>query len=273
MEQRDWILGGALLAVLAPGFAVLAEVWSTLDYYSHGFLVPLVSLWIAHTRRKRLPEPAAHTGGFVLLLAALGSYAVGLLLQDATLVGLGAVGAIAGLVGFRLGGEGVRMLAFPLGFLLFMVPIPPTLLNPVIVGLQFAVSAAAVWLLDVGGTEVLRQGNVIELGGGESLFVAEACSGITSIVTLLPLGCMLAYFTEKGLFRRLCIVAAVIPIAMLGNLVRVVATVAAADAWGVERATSGSLHESAGVLTFVLACVLLVGFGSVIRGGRRDAPA
>jgi exosortase len=273
MERRDWIWGAALLAVLAPAFVTLAGIWGSVDYYSHGFMVPLVSLWLAYARRKRLPAPGAHTQGVVALVAALALYGLGLLLQDPTTLGLGVVGAISGLVAFRFGLAGVRRLAFPLAFLLFMVPIPPALLNPVIVGLQFVVSAFAVGLLELAGLEVVRQGNVISLADGGSLFVAEACSGITSIVTLLPLGCMLAYFTESETWKRLVIVAAVIPIAMLGNLARVIATVAAADAWGVERATTGSLHDSAGVLTFVLACLLLIGFGSLIRGGRRDAPA
>ena len=273
MASREWIWGAALLVVLVPGFAALAQVWQSLDYYSHGFLVPGVAAWLAYARRRRLNGPGAPGPGLAALVASLAVYGLGLLLADASVTGLGMVGAIAGLVAFRFGAAGVRTLAFPLGFLLFMVPIPPSVLNPVIVGLQFGVSAFAVWLLRGFGIEVFRQGNVLELAGGGSLFVAEACSGITSIVTLLPLGCMLAWFSETRPARRLWIVAAVIPIAMFGNLLRVVATVVAADAWGVERATTGSLHDSAGVLTFVLACLLLVGFGSVIRGGRGRAAA
>ncbi len=273
MAQRDWILGGALAVALLPGLDLLSGVWSTLDYYSHGYLVPLFSLWLAHGRRRRLPAPGHHGVGLVALLLALALYAAGLLLQDPTTTGLGIVGAVASAVTLRLGVPGLRRLAFPLGFLLFMVPIPPSWLNPVIVGLQFVVSAAAVSLVQLAGIDVFRQGNRIELAGGGSLFVAEACSGITSLVTLLPLGCLLAYFTEKDLGRRLWIVAAVVPIAMFGNLVRVVGTVAAADVWGVDRATSGALHDSAGLLTFILACVLLLAFGQWIRSGRDAAPA
>ena len=273
-QVQDWIVAGVLLAALLPGLGLLSEVWSTHDYYSHGYLVPLFSLWLAWARRRRLPAAAgSHLAGLVGLVGALVVYSAGLLLEDPTLAGLGLVGAVVGAVVHRWGTAGARRLAFPLAFLLFMVPVPPTWLTPIIVGLQFIVSATAVTLVDLGGIEVFRQGNVIELATGESLFVAEACSGITSIVTLLPLGCVLAYFTERGLWKRALIVAAVIPIAMLGNLIRVVATIVAADAWGVDRATTGSLHDSAGVLTFVLACVLLIGFGSLLRNDPSDAPA
>ena len=95
--------------------------------------------------------------------------------------------------------------------------------------------------------------------------VAEACSGITSVITLLPLGVFLAYFTERTLTRRLVLVAAVFPLAMFGNLLRVVGTILAARWWGVETATTGGLHYSAVILTFVVGCLALIATGWVMR--------
>jgi exosortase len=119
-------------------------------------------------------------------------------------------------------------------------------------------------------SSVVRQGNVLLLGSGESLFVEEACSGITSIVTLLPLAVVLARFTLDPGWRRAALVALVVPIAMLGNLVRVIATVAAAGRWGAARATEGSLHESAGIITFAGACLLLIAIGVVLGRGQPE---
>ena len=76
---------------------------------------------------------------------------------------------------------------------------------------------------------------------------------------------MLAYFTEKTLARRLTLVIAVVPAAMLGNLLRVIVTVLAAERYGAEAATGNWLHESAGMLTFVLACLALIGLGALMR--------
>ena len=146
-----------------------------------------------------------------------------------------------------------------------MVPLPPSWLTPVIVKLQLMVSAAAVELLGWFGSAVARSGNVIQLPAGDTLFVAEACSGITSLVTLTPLAIVLAYFTENTLARRLTIVFAVVPAAMLGNLLRVIATVLAAERYGAEAATGNWLHESAGLITFVLACLALIGLGALMR--------
>ena len=265
MRRSDWLWLGALAVAFTPALAALARVWLAHDYYSHGFLVPLVAFWMFQAERRSLPPAGSDRRGLVAIAAAALVYAAGFLAGDATLQGLALVGAVAGAVLRLYGPVGLRRVAFPVAFLLFMVPVPVSILNPLIVQLQLLVSTLAVEILHVFGFSVLREGNVVLLPGDERLFVDEACSGITSIVSLLPLGVVLAYFTERTALRRLALVAAVIPFAMFGNLVRVLATVAGADAFGVERVTRGALHDSAGLLTFVFSCLLLIGFGALMR--------
>jgi exosortase len=263
--RSDWLWLAALAIAFAPALVAQARVWLARDYQSHGFLVPLVAFWMFQAQRRRLPPAGSDPRGLVAIAAAVAVYAAGFLAGDATLQGLALVGAVAGAVLRVYGRAGLRRVAFPVAFLLFMVPVPVSILNPVIVTLQLLVSSAAVEILHTGGYSVLREGNVVLLPGDERLFVDEACSGITSIVTLLPLGAVLAFFTERTALRRLALIAAVIPFAMLGNLVRVLATVAGAQAFGVERVTRGALHDSAGLLTFVFSCLLLIGFGGLLR--------
>jgi exosortase len=119
---------------------------------------------------------------------------------------------------------------------------------------------------------VAREGNVIALPGDEFLFVAEACSGITSIVTLLPIALLLAHLVLRSLARQALLVAAVVPVAMLLNLVRVVATTLAARAWGAQAVTEGAVHDAAGLLTVVGSCLLLVAAGLALRGREGEAP-
>ena len=121
-------------------------------------------------------------------------------------------------------------------------------MNPVILRLQSLASTAAIAVLHRLDVAVAREGNVMRLPDGDALFVAEACSGITSLLSLIPIGVVLARFTQRGAWRRVLLVAAVVPAALLGNAIRVVATVFAASAVGVDRATSGALHDSAGLL-------------------------
>jgi len=265
MRRSDWAWIAGLALVFAPALLSMARVWLALDYYSHGFLVPIVAWWIALPRLRRLGPPGRHAGGSFAIATALALYAAGLAFDSVALQGFAFVGAIAGIAARLWGSGGLRALALPVALLLFMVPLPQTLLGPFILKLQLWVSGVGVEILHRAGFSVLREGNVVLLPGGESLFVDEACSGITSIVTLLPLGVVLGWLSLRTTSARVLLLIGVVPLAMLGNLVRVLATVVAARSYGVERVTSGALHDAAGLATFVLSCLLLIGLGRVLR--------
>ena len=257
----------ALAVVFGPALSNLAEVWSSRDFYTHGYLVPLVSLWAAAgivPSRKRIPFEADSRGLLALALSGV-LYAVGLGVSWVPVQGLALVCAVASLVWARCGLAWLAALKFPVAYLIFMVPLPDSWITPVIVSLQLFVSEVGVALLRLIGFAVYREGNILELPGGEALFVAEACSGITSVITLLPIAMVLAYFTDRVLRRQVLLVLSVVPIALAGNLIRVLATVFAAERWGADVATTGSLHESVGVATYVLGCAVLLGMGTLIR--------
>lgn len=272
-RRDEWALWIGVGVAFAPALAGLARQWLADDTYAHGFLVPLVSVAAARAKLPELGPSRRWPVGLGGVGAALALYAAGLAAGGVALQGLALVLALCGLVAFRWGLAGLRRLAFPLVFLLFMIPLPAAWLAPVVVGLQLGVSSAAVAVLHEFGVAVLREGNVIVIPGGSELFVGEACSGITSVVTLIPLGVLLAYFTERSTWRRVAIVAAVVPAALVGNFIRVVATVLAARAIGAERATSGWLHEYAGIMTFAFACLLVVGLGALLREPATPASA
>ncbi|MEZ4216814.1 MAG: exosortase/archaeosortase family protein [Myxococcota bacterium] len=265
--------GIALLAAFAPAWPELAAAWRANEWSTHGFLVPFVSLWaaagIAGARRSLALRPDAR--GLAPLALAVVAYAAGLGAGWPALVGLALVAAVASLVWLRCGAAWVRALAFPLGFLAFAIPLPDAWVAPVIVRLQLLVSHVGVEIARALGLAVYRDGNVIELPGGDALFVAEACSGITSVVTLIPIAVVLAYFTDRSPRRRVALVASVVPLALLGNLVRVVGTIVAATRVGSRAATEGSWHEAAGVLTYVLGCLALLAVGAVLRRAWPDA--
>lgn len=267
MRRAEWGLVAGLGAVLVPGWLAMAEVWSRVDYYSHGYLVPLVALWAASAKRFVLPTLPAERDwrGLAVIGVALLAYLIGLAGSLVWLTGLGFVATIAGAVLYARGALWLRELGFAIGYLLFMIPIPESVLGPVIVRLQINVSSAGTTLVGWLGLPVLQTGNVLELPGGEQLFVAEACSGITSLVTLIPLCVFLAYFTEPTLWRRVLLVSTVVPVAMAGNLVRVVATVLAAERIGAEAAIESALHDWVGIGTYLLACLVLLGVGEGMR--------
>jgi len=261
----DGILLGLVLAAFWPAALSLAEVWSTVDYYAHGYLVAPVAAAMAWSRRGG-PAGGQDWRGLAILLVSLLGYAVGLLGDLLSLQGLALPVSLAGLALWRRGAPGLRRYSLPAAYLVFMVPVPPQWLAPVVTGLQSFVSESAVRFLQALAVPVLREGNVIVLPHG-SLFVAEACSGITSIVTLLPVAALLAFLAPMGPVRSVALLASVVPVAMLWNLVRVLVTVVAVEAVGVERATGGALHESAGLITFGLGCVTLLALQLLVSRG------
>src|SRR5690606_10754017 len=143
--------------------------WGAAEHQSHGFLVLAVAAWIAWETRhvcRRLPARRDLRGG-ALLAVALAAYAGGLLGGSASLQGLAFVAAIAGAVWLLRGTRWLRALAFPIAYLVFMVPIPPAWLTPVTVQLLLFVTTASVAVLRGLGIPVLREGNVLTLPGGE----------------------------------------------------------------------------------------------------------
>jgi len=257
----------ALGLILLPGLLDLAEVWSRLDYYSHGYMIPFVALWAASAKRHVLPglPRVRDARGAAVMVVGLGLYVLGIASGEAWMTGVAIVGVVAGAVLYARGPAWLRALVFPIAYLLFMVPIPDAWLAPVIVRLQLWVSVVGTALLQAMGVPVLRSGNVLQLASGEQLFVAEACSGITSLITLIPLGVFLAYFIERGVWRRSLLVATVVPVALLGNLIRVLLTVAMANQLGADAATRSSLHLWVGLATYVVAVLVLLGVGSLMR--------
>ncbi len=267
MRVQDWAIVGLLALVLLPGMAILVEVWTGSPFYSHGIFIPFVAFWAASSKRRVLPllESGWDLKGAWLLSAALLSYLLGWLGGDATWVGVSMVAAVAGGVWLVRGQLWLKTLMFPIAYLLFMVPIPESWLMTLTGPLQLWVSEVGTALLRAMGDSVLRRGNIIELPGGAELFVAEACSGITSLLTLLPLGTILAYFTERQTGRRLLMILSVIPVALLGNLARVLLTVVLAQRVGVAAATESALHDWVGVGTYVSACGVMLGIGALFR--------
>jgi exosortase len=154
-----------------------------------------------------------------------------------------------------LGWPALRVLAFPLAFLVLMIPIPAILFNQVAFPLQLVASQAGAAVLAALSIPVLREGNVIVLAH-TSLEVAEACSGIRSLISLLTLGVLYGYFTDRRPAVRVAIALSTVPIAIVANAGRVAGTGIAAHYYGPE-AAQGFFHTFSGWLVFVVALALL----------------
>jgi exosortase len=252
----------ALYRAVLPSW--VADLWNDPNY-SHGLLVPFVSGWLAYRRRADLaalrPQPAA--SALLLVLASLGLLLAALLAAELFTMRLSLLLLLTGLLAFILGYAYVRVLALPLAFLLFMVPLPALVWNAVAFPLQLLASQLAVALLQGVGVPALREGNVILLPN-ISLEVVEACSGLRSLVSLGALSVLLAVLSLRGYGSRIALVLSSVLVAVVANGARVAITGVLADRWGPQLA-QGFLHLFSGWVVFVVALLLLGGEAAVLR--------
>jgi len=249
-----------LTIVYTPILVSMVDHWRIVPDYSHGFLIVPLALVFAYEKKYRLE--AADVGGnwwgVALLLVGLALLAVGQLGSLLAPLRAGYVFSVMGLVLLLLGREIFMLLLFPMAFLLLMIPLPQSVVNVVAFPLQLIAAQWAVSLLHAIGIPVLLEGNIIHLAGGD-LFVAEACSGLRSLMALLTLGVVFAHFFRRNnLPLQLILVASTIPIAIVVNSLRVAVTGLLAHEYGQE-AASGFIHEFQGLITFSLAFLLLMG--------------
>jgi exosortase len=260
-----WPLLAATVALLAAfGWLYagilgrLVSTWASNPDYSHGYVVVPIAAYLLYDRRARLRATpiAGQWTGLVVIAGSLLVLLAGLRAAELFLSRVSLIGVLGGIVLFVWGPGLLRVCAFPLAFLLLMIPLPAIVFNQITMPLQLLASRVAERVLDLAGVPVLREGNIVLLPY-TTLEVVEACSGIRSIVSLLTLAVVLVQFTRLPQGRRWLLVAATVPLAVLANGLRVAATGLASAYWGTA-ATEGIVHTVSGWLMFVgTFCVLL----------------
>ena len=272
-------LGGAGLAA-AAGLALLylpsyvgfaTGIWRE-DAYAHGPLVLAVAIWLAWRERAALSagEPARLAGGLALAVG-LALWLLGRTQSLPLFEAASHVPVAAGLVLLAGGWAALRRLAFPVLFLVFLVPWPGFVLEAATGPLKQFVSVAVAQLLALLGYAVERNGVVLALGGQEML-VADACSGLNSIVSLLALGLLYLHLTgPRSRARCLAVLASIVPLAIVGNVLRVLILVLVTHHAGAP-AAEGWLHAALGLLVFAIALggMLWIGDGAKRDGAKRD---
>jgi exosortase len=260
LDANDKLLLVGLFAVLGVVLVALGRTWWHSDHMSHGFFVPVVSGFVAYGRARELEALPVQPDrrGLIALAVALTLALGGFLGASMTIAGLGVVGCVTSLVWLRRGWAWVTALAFPLAFLLFMVPPPEEWHRPLVVWLQELASVGSVTVLYQLGVPVYLDGYIIQMAGDLQVEVAEACSGATSLYTLTALGVLVAFLSLTRRRTRLILIALVLPAALIGNLARVVTTVLLCLRIGLEPATSGWIHTALGLSTYVVALGLIL---------------
>jgi exosortase len=266
--------GLLLVAVLGVLYAsvlrLLVYQWYNDADYSHGFIVPILSAYLIWARRDKLrqitrrPSPS----GMLVVLGSLGLLFVGSLGAELFLSRISLLGTICGLVVYFTGWAMLRALTFPIGFLLFAIPIPVVVYNEIVFPLQFLASRFATRMLEMLNLfPIMREGNVLLLPQ-MSLEVVEACSGIRSLMSLLALAVGYGYVVERSVFVRFLLAIAMVPLAIVSNGTRVMITAIMANYLG-RKAAEGFMHEFSGWVIFVVATIMFLALHSFITWVRK----
>jgi len=246
-----------LAAWLYGPFALrMASQWWHDPNYTHGFFVPVFSLFLLWERRAKLAtlriDPA--WSGLVILVFALMTLVVGTIKSGFFLYRVSVLLFIAGMVIFLAGWKHLAAISFPLAFLFLMIP-SPTLMEQITFPLQIIASKTASFLLMLAGVPAIREGNIILLPSAQ-LEVAEACSGIRSLFSLLTLTIVYGHLAETKIGVRVLLTFMAVPISVFANALRIAFTGLMVEGWGVERA-QGTIHALSGWLVFVASLGLI----------------
>jgi exosortase len=241
--------------------------------YSHGYIIPFVSLWLLWRRRAALCKAPARPHGFgpVLWAAALGAHFIGLRSQIPHLSAVSFIAALWALVWTFFGAQAARLTFFPLLFLLFAVPVG--FLAQATFPLRLFGSIAATSILNGLGVETARRGTAVlsSVGQGFALDVADPCSGIRSLMTLMALTAGYAYVFRKHNGARALLFALSLPIAVIANIGRIVTIALVAVLLGQETGMK-LYHDYSGYLVFLIAVLLVMAADSgLTRVARRAA--
>lgn len=262
--------GGLLLVCYAPVLYALVKNWNSDADMGHGFFVPIIAAYIAWQKRAEVAATPAQPNWWGLPVVLYGALQLCIATLGAELftARTAFVISLAGMVLLLGGARYLKIFAFPLFLLLFMIPIPAIIYNRITFPLQIIASESAEKALSLLQIPVLREGNVLELPD-QTLNVVEACSGIRSLLSLSFLSLVFGYFFEKRVWIRVVLFLSTIPIAIAANGARVTLTGILAET--KPELAEGFFHAMSGWIIFMVALAILAVWHQVLVKGIRLA--
>jgi exosortase len=244
-----------------PTFRWLVNSWISSDYYSHGFLVPLVSAAIICTKRNYLKSTVLPLVNIIWLIPGVVLYVLGFLLEIRVLSALSLIALLAGLVVLFFGVGTLKALTFPLSYLLFMVPFP--FIKDLAYQLQEVSIFTSTGILDLMGMPIYNTG--AEIYVGDIVFsVGLPCSGVNTLIALLALAAVYAYILKGSSLKRTALFILAFPIAILANILRIISIILIAYFYSINIA-AGWYHDISSPLFFLLSFLVLILFTWIMK--------
>jgi len=245
-----------LAVIYFPTIQWMVDRWTAVDsYFGHGFLVPLVSLYMLRRKKERLKKMAKQPNNLGLFFMALGLL-IHIMSSFLRVYFTSAYSFLLVLIGIILYFFGVRILkecSFPIGFLIFMIPIPEVAIVNITFKMKLFAAHWATVILNKMGIAAIRDGSLIHMRKAV-LMVEDQCSGLRSLISLLALGSLVAYLSGLSRVKKIIVVIASAPIALLANIARIVMMCIMSQLYGVQF-IEGPMHTASGLFVFVVAFI------------------
>ncbi len=261
---------GLLIFIYWPTFVWMNARFSEADtYYSHGFLIPPIFLYLIWMKRKELKTAkiAPSNIGLFLLIPALLAHLLAYLLEINFISGFSFIVVMFGLSLYLFGQDTTRKMAFPILFLIFMIPLPQVLIIGISFRMKIWAAQAATAIINIMGIPAVRNGSVVYLPN-TALTVGDPCSGLRSLISLTALGALYAYLAKIQTARKFILFLVSIPLALLANVIRIVLLLIVAFVYGSKVAT-GKFHDFSGFLLFAIALIGLIIVGRILSWQRK----
>lgn len=260
--KSNWAKLGLLLILL--GYIYFSTIqwmvdrWNARDsYYGHGFIIPLVTLYWLYKERKKLSRLGIRKRlrqsylGFSLIALAMVIQIASCALRIYFASGFSLILFLLGSVDILFGKRAFRMTGFPIAYLATMIPLPLLIISQITLKMKFLVSEISTGLINATGIQAVRQGSYIYTPNAV-LLVGDPCSGLRSFLAFFCLGLFFAYESKMELWKRLLLVAAGLPLAVISNIFRVYFLGMVGEIYGMEY-TAGFVHDASGVAVFIVA--------------------
>jgi len=247
-----------------PLFTVLYKMrWETVDYTHAYFILPL-SLWITWRKRQEIrnisdqsrPEKKSMLS-FLVLLLGIFMFIFGLRQDYVFIQSFSLIPVLFGVTGFLYGKEMMKTLSFPILYLLLLVPPPFGILDSITMPMRHGISVLTEKLLFFLNYPISREGLLLTIGYNE-IFMGEPCSGFRSLITMFSLVLVYVYISKGDITKKLILTSLIIPMAVLGNLVRVITLCLITFYFG-EKAGQGFFHNFSGIVIFIITLLGLMG--------------
>lgn len=251
-------LAALLLVLYGSVIASMVEQWWSDPDYGHGFLVPVFAVYLLWRQRTRISEVSRRgsNSGIAMMLFAISLLILGLLASEHFTARMSLLILICGIIVFLAGWQMLRAVAFPMGYLIFMIPLPAIIYYQLTFPLQLLASRLGAHGLLAVGVPTIREGNLLILPNC-TLEVVEACSGVRSLISLLAAVVGYVYLCEPRLWKQIVLVAAAVPVVIVSNGCRLVATGVLSYRFG-PGVDSGLVHTTLGLVCFALAFLAIL---------------